>query len=117
MTAGSPCLVGYHGCVWSLPLNGGILQHESLTKVCASHSNPNTNNQAREKNVNGGAELTEHRDVDAGRLHHPGLPGHKVGDLTVEEVVVDFLCHRHAQLACDGEQATGLSDDSGSPHF
>lgn len=58
-------------------------------------------------------ELTEHSDVDMARLHHPGLPGDQVGDVAVEEVVVDFLCHYHAQITGDGKQATGLEGDSG----
>lgn len=74
--------------------------------------------QTKEKKENRAAELTEHSDVDSGRLHHPGHPGHKVGDLAVKAVVVDLLCHRHAQLTRDGEQAIGLGGDAGSNcHF
>lgn len=68
--------------------------------------------------MNRDGELTEHGDIDRVRLHHPGPPGDKVGGLAVEEVVVDFLRHCHAQFTYDGEQATGFDGGSGSyAHF
>lgn len=85
--------------------------------VCHQVS-PSSNIQTKEKSEKRAAELTEHGDVDTGRLHHLGHAGDKVGELAVEAVVVDLLCHCHAQLTRDREQAVGLGEDCGSDdHF